>query len=198
MKKWLGMGLIFVSLAVLDSFSKGDDRDSLKQVVENFCKFETAGGRLSGEGWRKGSVFFVHPTRRSTTPTIFVTDNEYSVWDPVMKGPNSALVIVGVTGDVWQIDPSMQIKRRSSAASPKTGIAYKLVRTEKHWVLGADGQLKEVSGDAEWRIEGDDNTIWLTKDRAIQYLMEAQNKSPDAGVKQNANRTIAFLRKHLR
>jgi hypothetical protein len=128
-----------------------------------------------------------------------VTENDYSVWDPVMKGPSSALVIVGVTGDIWRVDTEMRVSRDPSSRGPKSGIAYKLIQTDKHWDLGADGStLNEVVGKPEWRIEGKGDTIWLTKESAIRYLTESRHNSKDPVLKRKADQAIASLKRHLR
>jgi hypothetical protein len=168
-------------------------------VVEEFSKFETAGGRLTSSGWNKSAIWFAHPPVSPRRTALLVTDNSYSVWDPVMKGPNVALVIVGVTGDVWRISSKMQVSRDPSSQGPKSGIAYKLIQTDKHWEIGPDGKtLTEVVGKPEWRIEGTGDTIWLTKETAIRYLTESRDNAKDPLIKHNADQTIAFLKRHLR
>jgi hypothetical protein len=47
---------------------------SPKEVVEEFCKFETAGGRLTTEGWKKAERFFASSLPPPKTKTILVYD----------------------------------------------------------------------------------------------------------------------------
>jgi hypothetical protein len=175
------------------------ENQSPKQVVEAFCKFETAGGRLTESGWNKAGIWFAHPSLHPQRAEILVTENGYSVWDPVMKGPSSALVIVGVTGDIWRVNTQMRVSRDPSSRGPKSAIAYKLIQTDKHWDPGPDGRsLNEVVGRAKWLIEGKGDTIWLTKESAIHYLAETRDNSKDLVLKRNADQAIASLKRHLR
>jgi len=111
---------------------------SPKQVVEDFCKFETTGGLLTPDGWNKLDRFLARPMLPAKTQTIFVTDAQYSVWDPVIKN-GKATVVVG-TGDVWKIDSRMRLVPDASQKFLKSGFAYDLILTDKYWELGGGRQ----------------------------------------------------------
>jgi len=170
---------------------------SPKEVVAEFCKFETAGGRLTPEGWNKAAGYFVRATPPSREKTILVTAKDFSVWDPVFRSEIKADVIVGVVGRIWKIDSRMNFSPYSPPGEVKTSFFYTVIRTNKHWELGPDGQVvKEVTGALEWRIEGTSDTIWLTTERATRYVTEVRDRTSDHAVKQNAEKTLARLR-HL-
>jgi len=175
--------------------------NSPKQVVEDFCKFETAGGLLAPDGWNKLNKFLATPVSPTKAQIIFVTDAHYSVWDPVIKN-DKATVIVG-TGDIWKLDSRMRLVPDLSQKSVKSGFAYQLILTDKHWELGQDEKLpKEVAGPREWKIvaEGKNmsNTIWLTADTAIRYVTQVRDETKDAVVRQNTTKTVTRLKRLLR
>jgi hypothetical protein len=199
MKQLVMLGFILYCLAYANGGrAVQPENQSPKQVVEEFCKFETAGGRLTESGWNKAGIWFAHPPLPPQRAEILVTENGYSVWDPVMKGPSSALVIVGVTGDIWRVNTQMRVSRDPSSRSPKSAMAYKLIQSNKHWDPAPDGRtLNEVVGKPKWLIEGTGDTIWLTKETAIQYLTETRDSSKDPVLKRNADKAIASLKRHL-
>ncbi len=170
-------------------------------MVEEFWKLETDGGRLTPEGWNKANAFFVRSTTPPTKRIILVIDKDFSVWDPVVKG-NTADVIVGVHG-ICEINSELRSSRWPPAATGKDGAFWKLVLTNKHWELGTDGNAaREVTGSAEWRIDsagsgGTGNEIWLTVGAAIRYVTQMRDKTTNPVVKQNADRTLSILKRHL-
>ena len=78
----------------------------------------------------------------------------------------------------------------------KEAFLFNLVPTQKHWELGSDGVSREVSGPAEWRIDGTTDKIWLVRDAAIRYVTQRRDKTTDAAIKKNADQTLAKLQ-HL-
>jgi hypothetical protein len=96
---------------------------------------------LTLAGWNQASPLFTHPVPQPTKFKIVVTSKDYSVWEPNMKGPTSALVIVGVAGDIWSIGPELQITNLSTGYF-KSGLSFKLIQTDKHWDLQSDGTMK--------------------------------------------------------
>jgi hypothetical protein len=169
---------------------------SPKQVVEEFCKFETTGGRLTIEGWNKAAASFLKPTPAPTQKTILVTAKDFSVWDPAFRSDTRADVIVGVTGKIWKIDPQVKFSEYSSPTEVKTSLYYTVVLDNKHWELGPNGQAaKQVTGSPEWRIEGTNDSIWLTVESAIHYVTDVRNHTSDQTIKKNADRTLVSLKR---
>jgi hypothetical protein len=190
------LGFVFCGLAYpIRSQLAQSESQSPKELVEAFCKFETAGKRLTPDGWDKASRLFTHPTRQPQKLQILVSGNGYSVWEPNMKSPTSALVIVGVAGDIYRIDQEMRITDTSIGS--KSFMGFKVVQTNNHWELQPDGKMKKVVGKPEWRIEGSGDEIWLSRDTAIRYLGELSDNSKDTVFKRKADRAIKFLKRNL-
>lgn len=114
----------------------------------------------------------------------------------MMQGPTKADVMVGVSGDIYRIDQELQIKDLSTGFF-KSGMSFTVIQTDKHWELQPDETIKEVPGNPEWRIEGPDYDVWLTRDTAIQYLGKLRDSNKDPAVRQKADRAIAFLKRNL-
>jgi hypothetical protein len=63
MKQLVMFGFILYCLAYMNGKQAVPAKGQLpKQVVEEFCKFEIAGGRLTESGWNKAGVWFVPST----------------------------------------------------------------------------------------------------------------------------------------
>jgi hypothetical protein len=112
------------------------------------------------------------------------------VWDPWVKG-STAQVNVGLR-ILGGIDPQMLFTKHSTKAV-KEGCLFKLVLTQKHWEVGPDGGMREVSGPIEWKIDGTSDKIWLTVDTAIRYVIQKRDKATDGTIKKNADQTLVKL-----
>ncbi|HEY3770429.1 MAG TPA: hypothetical protein VGN44_17280 [Candidatus Angelobacter sp.] len=197
MKRWVALGFISCFLHACGVQNQQAQIQPAQKVIEEFCRFETAGGRLTGEGWLNGNKFFVRAMPPPQNFSILVTANDYSVWPPFPANSPSANVIVGVS-DIWKVDSTMHVTRSSSPKYFKSGIGYKVVLSDKHWELGADKKtLHEVTGSPAWRIDEAGNTIWLTLDTAVQYLSGLRDKSKSLQFKKDVNKAIALLKRHL-
>ncbi len=165
---------------------------SPKDVVEDYFQFEVSGGRLTTEGWYKAANFFVRPIPPPQNKKIFVIDKDFSVWDRPMeiKG-TTARVTVGIEPE-GRLDSTLHLV--PSGLTPKAGIWYDLVLTDKHWELGHNGQTREVTGPLEWRIKQCEPAIWITVDTAIRYVTEMRDKTTAPVIKKNADATLAKLK----
>ena len=73
---------------------------------------------------------------------------------------------------------------------------YELVLTDTYWDLGpGPGAPSAVVGSPEWRIETFESEPWITIDTAIRYLTGLRAESKSETVKNNAERSIAALRR---
>jgi len=78
-----------------------------------------------------------------------------------------------------------------------TVYVFRLVYTNKHTDIGANGKMKrEITGVSEWKIEEPPIARWTTVDRAIEYVSLMRDKSDDPLIKKNADKAVANL-KHL-
>jgi hypothetical protein len=170
-----------------------DKTESPKQVVERYFRFEADGGRLTAEGWQKANAFWVHPSQRPRNNEVTVIYKNFSVYEPAMKGSYTAEVKVeflpqGVINSQLRFTPSQTYKAAA---------IYRLVLTDKHWELGAPGEPpKEVTGPAQWLIDGIETTEWITVEAAIQYVTKMRDQTTESNIKSNGDRTLATL-KHI-
>lgn len=166
---------------------------SPKAVVEDFWKMDTEGGRLTDAGWRAADSFFVRPIQPPKNKIICVIGSSYSVGYVRVNG-NAAEVIVNTAGTAWKIDPMMRLGVCSDQV--KVFWMYKLKLTHKHWEFASDHRtLTEVSGPAEWRLEREDNYVYLARDTAIRYLTDVQRNTTDSAMKKNAEHTLATMKR---
>lgn len=165
---------------------------SPKDVVKDYFKFEVSGGRLTTEGWYKAADFFVRPIPPPQNKKIVIIYKDFSVWDrPIEIKVTTARVAVGIEPE-GRIDSTLHLV--PSGLTPKAGILYDLVLTDKHWELGHNGQTREVTGPLEWRIIQSDPVIWVTVDTAIRYVTLMRDKTKDSVIKKNADATLAKLK----
>ncbi len=167
---------------------------SPKEVVEEFWKMETEGGRLTPDGWYKAGVFFVRPGPPPQKKLITVASGKYkcSVDERWIKGNQAE--ISNECFELGQIDDALRYTPPDSRYY-KTAVLHHLVLTEKHWEIGPDGtKEREMNGPRVWRIENPEPILWITLDAAVRYVKEAREKSTDPVLKKNAEQTLTKLR----
>jgi hypothetical protein len=168
---------------------------SPKEVVEEFWKLETEGGRLTLEGWHKAGIFFVRPSPPPQKKVIAVISgkNKYST-DELWVKEGQAEVDSGCI-DLGRIDDAL----RYTPPDPgyiKTAVRHHLVLTDRHWEFGPDGVTEnEVRGPLAWRIENPEPLLWVTVDAAVRYVRETREKTADATLKKNADQTLSKLKR---
>ncbi len=196
MKRTLIFGFaLMLGADILLAQTMGTEAKSPKEVVEQFLKMETQGGRITPEGWRKASTFFVRPSRPSRDIRVFVVYRDYAVWNPVIKG-TTATVMMDIYSE-GRIDSALRYTP-PDAHSYKSGIMFKLVLTDKYWELGPHGNATtEVAGPREWRIDEASPMLVLNAQSAIRYVNEMRDRTTDPVTKKNARTTLLAL-KHLR
>jgi hypothetical protein len=171
-------------------------QQSPKEVVEEFCKFETSGGRLTPEGWKSAERSFVRTLPLPKSKIILVTAKDYSVWDPIFRTEDRADVMVAVS-TIWKIDSRMSLKQYSSPNESKSGFVYTVIR-DKNSESGDGREVQKAHGPSEWKIEGVGENIWLTADTAIRYVTEVRDHTSDPVIKQNAEKTLIKLKQMLK
>ncbi|MCU1239851.1 MAG: hypothetical protein JWO71_577 [Candidatus Acidoferrum typicum] len=174
---------------------------SPKDVVAEFWKMETDGGRLTPDGWYKASKFFV----RSTPPPLnkvvhVIRSREADSVEETARAENWTEVSV-TTNEVGQLDSSLHfrpsLKRGEHGVLLLKGpvVRFALVLTDKHWELGSDGARgKESTGPAQWLIDCTENASWVNLETAKRYVTSVRDKTIDPAVKRNAEATIATLK----
>jgi hypothetical protein len=155
------------------------------------------GDLLTFEGWDRVNALFSAPNPEPKDNTIFVTTKHHSVSERWIKG-NRAEVQDGWWDPLGSFDSALRYIPNSKTGTDGNIGVYHLILTDKHWEHGADGSAKEVTGPLHWKIDGPLTRRWTTVEAAIRYVTQMRDKSSDALVKQNADKTIEILQRHLK
>jgi hypothetical protein len=179
-----------ISLAAQSPISQ---TKSPKEVVEEFLRMETEGGRLTPEGWAKAGAFFVRLSPPPRDRVIVVIARNYSVDEMWVRG-DRAQVYNGYE-DLGRIDSSLRYRSPDKSLF-KTATLYHLTLTNKHEELGLSEKTpREVAGPLEWRIEDAATVLWLTLNTATRYVTEMRDKAADPTVRENGDATIMILKR---
>lgn len=166
-------------------------QESPKQVLERFLAFETAGGTLTADGWRRADQFFSRSAEPAADKDVYVIYPEYGVPEPRMK-ENKADVVVQVLPQ-GRIDSEL---RFVPSQNYKEGLLFHLVLVSTYPVVNSKGEeSKEVTGPPEWRIEGTGIAMLLNIAAAIHYVTLTREKTTNPVIRKNADETLAKLRK---
>lgn len=112
-----------------------------------------------------------------------------------MINGNTAEVVVQYGGEAGRIDSTL---RYTPSEDRAVAIVFRLdfIPTYSR-TFGPDGKvMKEVPFGDEWRLEVPAQTLpWATVNTAIRYVLEVRNKTTDAAIRRNANKTLEELMK---
>ncbi|MHB8524881.1 MAG: hypothetical protein ACYDD2_01815 [Candidatus Acidiferrales bacterium] len=206
MKRLFAFGAAFFVLTVVPVCAQAArvKQKSPAEVVRDFLKIETTGGRLTPEGWNKASAFFIRPQMPFGNKVIHVILNfNADVAYETARTENWAEVYGG-TNEVGQLDSSLRFDPTLQPPNPYhvafivgPSIKFNLVLTDRHWQLESDGVMgKEVTGQPEWKIVDDLPGIFITVDAAVRYVTKMRAKTSDPVTRKNADSALAAL-KHL-
>jgi len=186
------IGVILVVLTVTASGNSAPPpQASPKEVIVKYWKFETAGGRLTTDGWENASGFFVKLGRPPLERRISVIAGGYAVSDVVING-NSADVMIQILPQ-GQIDSKLKF---TPSAAEKGAVACHLILSGTYWSTDAGAEAPvERTGPPEWRIDGSGEIIWLEPIAAVRYVTDMKRKSNDPIVTKNADQTLSELAK---
>jgi len=165
-----------------------------KEVVAQFCKVEMQGGRLNPAGWQEARRFIVRSSDFVPNATMFVIEESYSVWDPMMLPDGTTDVTVEIH-PVGKIDSKLRFTPPAHSYY-KTARHFKIVFTDKQWVVGKDGvESKEFTESSpRWLIEKPTDFSMVTVSTAIRYVSQQHDATPDPVIKRNAEETLAKLK----
>jgi hypothetical protein len=171
-------------------------------VIKEYWKMETNGGRLTSDGWYRATAFFIRTRIRPPTLTLnVVQDSGLDTFEITARTDDWAEVTLN-TNEIGQLDHGLRLK-----ILPRVGpqgleilrgpdIPFHVVLTSKHWELGPDGALgSEISGGPKWLIDCTENQIWVNEAVAVRYVTDARSQTTDPAIKKNADETLAKLAK---
>lgn len=180
------------------------DINSPKDVVQDFWKLETSGGRLTDSGWHDASRFFVrmtpsagpskkviHVTRPAGTARVEETARTES-WAEVSVSP----YVLGEIGPSLQFTSTPERGAYGVVLLGWTTETFHVVLTSEQWTINVDGgRNRETDRPPKWLIDCDRNELWIDKYVAIRYVTEMRDRSTDAAIRRHADETLATLRK---
>jgi hypothetical protein len=170
-----------------------------KEVVEQFCKLDSAGKQLTSEGWPEVAGLFVRPTTPRRGKIIVVKD--FVVPEATVVGNRAELYVEYIYLGQLSSGARFSDLYFPPEPSPVTGpvkvrVVYNLILTDRHWQAGAaGGPAREITGPTEWRIEGSPPEPHITVQTAIQYVMQLRDKAKGSVIRKNANKSIAALKR---
>lgn len=209
MKSLVSLAVTILALAATTSYAQTVTarQKSPVDVVGDFMKIETSGGRLTFQGWCKASAFFIRPNFYPGSRHIHIhviLNDQANYAEEIARAQNWAEVYAGMN-EVGEIDEALRFV--PSPAFPhgievKEGpsIRFDLVLTDKHWQLDLnDGGMSHViSGSPEWKIVDESPELCITIDAAIRYVREMRTTTSDSAIKKNADSTLAELKRMQR
>lgn len=159
-------------------------------VVIQYEKLIREGALLTPQGWEKASKLFSHPSPYPKDGKILLTSTAALVGEISVNG-DRATVETKWGDDYGSIDSALRYKPIEAAGSEPiysilSGDEYQLVRN-----VSATGNASSVG---EWKIDGP-QLRHATPQSAIRYVTDMRDRSNDAVIKKNANKTLAVLQR---
>jgi hypothetical protein len=173
-------------------------------VIKEYWKMETSGGRLTLAGWYRATAFFIRSDiPPPTLDVLVVRDGSLDTFEVTARTDTWAEVRVN-TDEIGQLDHSLRLN-----ILPRVGphgvdilrgpyIPFHVVLTTKHWEFRPDGTVgSEITSSPQWLIDCTENEdwVWVNEAAAVRYVTEARNKTTDPAIKKNADAALATLAK---
>ena len=191
------IALVFVSGTVANQTPQAREQ-SPRDVAEQYQRMIADGSLLTSEGWSKANEIFLHPSPPPRDKVVMVTSKRGQLDERWIKNNQAEVDEWGIY-NLGRIDSKLRYEPSPKTKSDWTVYVYHLVLTDKHGDHGAEGQpAMEVAGPREWKLDGSQSVRWATVDAAIRYVTTMRDKSTDAIVKKNAERTLSTLKRSLR
>ncbi len=171
-------------------------KGSPEEALDRFYRLINDGALLTRDGWTRGARMFERQSSRPDEEVLFVVTGFPLGNGPMGTTGDRAVAFQKWVDDIGTIDSKFRFHPPPKQESEVEGVIhiFNLVRTGKHWELGADGRLVEINGPVEWRLEGSLTTRIASRAAAIRYLIKKRDKITDLALRGNAERTIAILK----
>lgn len=193
---------IVISLALTAAVRTGRgskaEKGSPDEALDHYFRMINDGVLLTPEGWKKAAELFVRESPAPNDDVIFVTTKFPLGNGPMDVNGSQAAAYEKWVDDIGTIDSAFRYHPPPKHRLEVEGVirTYRLVLTERHWEIGADGLSEhEVTGPPEWRIEGSLSVRSASREAAIRYVIERRDKMTDLAIRNNADRTIAILKR---
>ena len=186
--------VIFLGVLSLTTQTAKSQGKPTEQVVIHFEKLVANGAFLTPQGWKMAGALFAQWGPFPRASEISLTTVGGSVGETKVSD-DQAQVETKWTDDLGTIDSTLRFKP-PEVRSDMTSYVFHLVYTNKHRDIGANGEtIREATGPWEWKIDGPVIARWATVDHAIEYVEQMRDKSDDPIIRNNADKTIAALKR---
>jgi hypothetical protein len=169
-----------------------------EKVVIQYEKLVADGAFLTPEGWKQAGKLYDRsgPFPRGGVISLMSTGGalgENWINDGRAEVETKWTDYLGTVDSALRYQPP---KYEYSVRPTMTVYVFHLVYTNKHRDIGANGEtIREVTGPWEWKMEDPPIARWATVDRTIVYVSLMRDKSNDPGIRKNADKTIAALKR---
>jgi hypothetical protein len=185
------LGLNIVAAQALQSKGKPTEL-----VATQYEKFIANGAFLTPEGWKRARTIFEESHAFPPDGEISLMATGGALGEDWVKD-NEAQVETKWTDYLGTIDSALRFKPpKRDVPIVMTTFVFRLVYTNKHRDIGADGKtIREIIGPWEWKMGEPLILRWATPDRAIEYVSIMRDKTDDPVIRKNADKTIAALKR---
>jgi hypothetical protein len=163
-------------------------------VIRRYEKLIANGALLTPEGWKRASGLFERSDPYPRDGEIQIVSTGGSVGEDWMRGDEAQV------GTKWNdfygtLDAALRYKPAPDGGSIMMGQIFPMIRT--HPELGTDerGRTTGTTRLGEWKIKCTQRVRFATIPVAIKYVEELRDQSNDSVIRENANKTIAALKK---
>jgi hypothetical protein len=186
-KTWLLLGLIAMA-----GGSKSP-QPSPRDILQRFCELDAAGKQLTSAGAQEIATLFVQPGSPQQDKVIVIRD--FVVSQPSFTDKKAEFYVEYIY--LGQIDLShLQFSRLPSdfpSGPSKVRSAFTLLSAATTIPAGAGGPSSAPDAASEWRIAGSPPEPHLTISAAVSYIKQMRDKTTDAAVRKNAEKTLVAL-----
>jgi hypothetical protein len=186
MRPWRIFPFIIPLLIIPLLFAQHRSRPPLKpteQVVRQFEQLVANGSFLSPERWKQASAIYVRSGPYPNDAEIRLITTGDLVAEDWIKGDH-AQAETKWNDDCGTIDSKLRYK------SPIERIGC--IAMVQQFPLARVSSSS--TGKIEWKIEDPPTIRWATPKRAIEYLIMMRDKTTDATIRKNAEKTIKILK----
>jgi len=168
------------------------EQASPKEIIEDFCRIDAEGVRLTPDGWAKAAAWFARPSPPPRELQFEVFEGNVFVGDAAVKGDTAEVGVEYL--ELGQVDSALRFKLAMPDGAVKTRAFYRLVlAAPRGRSVGGNGT--GVTGPPEWKIEGSEPQPLVTVSTALRYLTQMRGETRDPRATKNADRSIAALKR---
>jgi hypothetical protein len=191
------IGLVFTVPTGRTGAAAQNSKEQLKpteSLVRRYEKLIAAGDILTPAGWKRASQLFEKSNPYPPSGEIYVVSTGGAVGEDWVKG-DRAQVETKWDDNYGTIDSALRYKPPSPSGRIAMVQMFSLVLTHAQ----PDGSVNSTSATespaTEWKFEGDLHIRSATIYAAIKYVERMRDRSTDPAIRENADRTIAALKR---